>query len=241
MKEFENKNILVVGETGSGKSTFADKLVVDFILENSYRDLKLILIDPKQVQFSVYEGIPHLLTSIIYEIKKARNALIWLNQESLHRLEEFKKYDCSSIYDYNRKTKGRKMERIFVIIDELSDLMFADKSFFEDFIGRIINLSSVTGIYLIAGTSRLSPQHVITKKVLKFFPNRVCFKVQQRGDSIYILGESGAENLSSPREFFIKKIGSTKIKLLQMPYINDKQIIDAVDLINKKFIEDGTI
>ena len=134
MKIFLHKNILIAGRTGSGKSNFMHNLIVNLLEENSPAEVRLILIEPKRIEFAQYNGISHLLSEVIYDSIKAESALKWTWGQSLMRLKIIQEADSASIYKYNKiKYKKNKLPEIYIIIDEFSDLMAANSKFFEEY------------------------------------------------------------------------------------------------------------
>lgn len=235
MKKFLHKNILVAGQTGSGKSNFLHKMAGALLEENSPNDLRLILIDPKRVEFGIYNGLVHLLAEVIYESDKIKSALKWTWGESMRRLKEIEKLQSATIYEYNKiKYTKNKLPEIVIIVDELSDLMAYDKKFFENYIEKITALSKITGIYMILSTSKSIPA-VITKKISGCFLDRICFKTFNEEAPLLVLGEKGAEKLLNPGSCLIKNLTEFKSKSFQMPYISEEQVGDIIKNTKDKY------
>ena len=236
MKKFLHKNILIAGQTGSGKSNFMHKLLGTLLEENSPNDLRLILIDPKRVEFAIYNGLAHLLAEVIYESGKATSAFRWAWGESLSRLKQIEELHIASIYEYNKNRYiNNKLPEILIVIDEAADLMVFDKKFFENHIKKITALSSITGIYLIFSTSRPSPEHIITKKIRECFLDRIAFKLASEKESILVIGEKGAEKLSNLGSCLIKNLTGYKSKSFQMPYISEGEIGEIIKNAKDKY------
>lgn len=235
MKKFLHKNILIAGRTGSGKSNFMHNLIVNLLEENSPADLRLVLIEPKRIEFAQYNGISHLLAEVIYDSDKARSALKWTWGESLRRLKIIQEADSASIYKYNKiKYRKNKLPEIYIIIDEFSDLMAADSKFFEEYFEKITALSKMTGVYLLVASAKVIPV-VFTKRINNCFVDRICFKTFDENDSLLLLGEKGAEKLSNPGSCLVKNLVEFKIKNKQMPCISDEEIAEKIKVIKEKY------
>lgn len=217
MNQFLHRNILITGSTGSGKSNFLNKIIMTLIDENSSDDLKLFLIDPKGVEFGVYEGMTHIMSGVIYKSEEAKKVLSWAMDESLRRL--------------NNKQLKNTLPEIVIIIDEFSDLICSDKDFFEDCVEKITTLSETTGIYLVISTSRPSPKDVYTNKIMNCFSNKICFRVGSEDDSLLIIGQKGAEKLSEQGSCLIKDSANSKITSFQVPFISVEQMKEKIESI----------
>ncbi len=217
MNQFLHKNILITGSTGSGKSNFLNKIIMTLIDENSSDDLKLVLIDPKRVEFAVYEGVAHIMSDVIHESEEAKKVLSWAMDESLRRL--------------NNKQSKSALPEIVIIIDEFSDLICSDKDFFEDCIEKITAVSDTNRIYFVISTSRPSPKDVYTDKIMNCFSNRICFRVESENDSLLIIGQKGAEKLSEQGSCLIKDSANSKITSFQVPFISVEQIKEKIESI----------
>lgn len=235
MKQFQLKNILVVGQTGSGKSNFVERMIVDFLKERDPQELKLILIDPKKVQLMPFSGTAHLLIHIISKPKQAEGAFWWTWHEALRRKKVIEGAKANSIYDFNKHAdiKGRLPE-IILIIDELADLMIFDKDFFEEFMKKITDLSKVVGIYIIATTSRPSAEYVTTDAIRGCFPHRIGFRTLHE-DSSDIVGKENLETLTDPGSCFVNDMEKGEIQRMQMPYISFEEVKEAVRSIKEKY------
>ncbi len=235
MKNFLNKNILVIGSTGSGRSNFIDKLITSYLIENNPEDCKLLLIDPKKVNFGQYDGIAHLLSDVISSPSKAKSAFKWGWGESLRRLKAVENLGVDSVYEYKHDKEFRNnFPEIIIIIEELTDFIVSDKKFFEDYIKKITALSDITGIYIVAATARSIPD-VVTKKIRSSFLERVAFRLSTKEESVLAICEDGAEKLDKAGLCLVKNLIDLKTQKIQMPYISEKEIVEAVELIKEKY------
>ena len=206
------KHVLVAGSTGSGKSVCLNALLVSLICKYSPEDLRLILIDPKKVEFAVFDGLPHLMINeIIADAQKAVTALNWAIKEMERRysLFEQKTRDGSLVHnidDYNTKrTEDEdKLAKIVIVVDELADLMSVAKKDIEERIQRLAQKARAAGIHLVIATQRPSVD-VITGVIKGNLPTRLAFRVIQEVDSRTILDESGAEKLATGICFTVRK------------------------------------
>ncbi|MBR3680920.1 MAG: TIR domain-containing protein [Clostridia bacterium] len=190
---------LVAGATSTGKSVFLNTLVLSILFKAKPSEVKLILIDTKQVEFGGYAGIPHLLTPVIRDTKKAGSALAWVIEEMERRYELFYKLGVSNIDEYGKMQKsdpsiGENMPRIVVVADEIQDLMLHSKESFESLLMSILKKSRAAGIHLILATQRPSVD-VISGTLKANIPTRIAFKTATNADSRIILDQSGAESL----------------------------------------------
>lgn len=189
-------HLLIAGQTGSGKSMGINSIIVSLLYQNSPRDLRLILIDPKKVELKTYNNIPHLLTPVITEVDKAVNALRWLVMEMNRRYSLLEDVGARNRVEYNEKVeKDKQIPQIVCIIDELAELfMTGDKKTIEAYICRIAQLARAVGIHLIVATQRPSVD-VITGLIKANIPARIAFRVTSAVDSRTILDSIGAEDL----------------------------------------------
>jgi S-DNA-T family DNA segregation ATPase FtsK/SpoIIIE len=192
----EMTHLLIAGSTGSGKSCCLNALIVSLLYKYSPEDVKLILIDPKQVELSMYSGIPHLLLpEPIVDDDKAINALDWVIRETTRRYSVMKENGVNNIIEYNKKAvEGEHFYRIIIIVDEVSELMIRLKREFEDRIKSVTQLARAAGIHVVLATQRPSVD-VITGVIKTNLPSRIAFGVKSNHDSQTILGMPGAERL----------------------------------------------
>ncbi len=219
---------LIAGSTGSGKSVCINSIIIS-ILYNAFPDeVKLVLIDPKKVEFSMYRDIPHLLTPVISDTKIATATLKWLTEEMDRRYELIESAGARDIKSYNIKRNRSvedlpKLPYIVVIIDELADLMIVAAAEVEEYIQRISQLARAAGIHLIVATQRPST-NIITGTIKTNIPTRISFKVASSIDSRIILDEVGAEKLLGKGDMLLSDNGKPQLKRLQGSFISDEEI-----------------
>lgn len=222
---------LVAGSTGSGKSVCINTILVSLLLKNRPDELKLILVDPKQVELITYNDLPHLITPVISDPKTASEALKWSCDEMDRRYGAFASVRARGIKDYNEKCKTdlsmKKLPYIVIIIDELADLMQVCSSDVEDSIQRLTQKARAAGIHLICATQRPTTD-VIKGTIKNNIPTRVAFRVTAQVDSFTILDEGGAEALLGKGDMLLKNVG---IQRLQGSFIPDEEIDYVTDFI----------
>ncbi|MCL1924874.1 MAG: DNA translocase FtsK, partial [Defluviitaleaceae bacterium] len=215
-------HLLIAGATGSGKSVCINTLIVSLLYKSLPEEVKLIMIDPKVVELSVYDGIPHLLVPVVTDPKKAAGALNWAVREMLKRYEAFATTSVRDLEGYNRtlRAKGEKtLPQIVIIIDELSDLMMAAPNEVEDAICRLAQMARAAGIHLIIATQRPSVD-VITGLIKANVPSRLAFSVSSGTDSRTILDSVGAEKLLGRGDMLFSPIGVRKPMRVQGAFIS---------------------
>lgn len=241
-------HLLVAGTTGSGKSVCLNSIILSIIYKASPEDVKIVLIDPKRVEFSSYEGLPHLvMPQIITDTQKAINALSWAVNEMERRFEILGNARVKNIDEYNQTQdvvsgKVAKMPFIVVIVDELSDLMMTGKKEVEEKIIRIAQKSRAAGIHLILATQRPSVD-VITGLIKSNIPSRIAFAVTSAVDSMTILDRVGAEKLLGKGDMLYNPVGAQEPKRVQGCFITTSEINNIVDFVrdNNKPIFDKEI
>ena len=189
-------HLLIAGATGSGKSVCINTIIMSILYKSSPEDVKLLLIDPKMVELSIYNGIPHLLIPVVTD-KKAAFALNWAVDEMEKRYKLFAQNNVRDMNSYNSKVKasnGEELPTIVIIIDELADLMMVSAQEIEDYICRLAQMARAAGMYLIVATQRPSVD-VITGTIKANIPSRISFAVSSQVDSRTILDMAGAEKL----------------------------------------------
>lgn len=222
-------HILAAGATGSGKSVFLNNC----ILSTFYAGANLVLIDAKRVEFSMYEGIPHLITPICYDARTAAATLNNLCYEMEKRYKTLESSRCKNIQDY--RSQGGNMNYICVFIDELADLLLSSKAV-ESYLVKLAQLGRAAGIHLILATQR-PDSTVISGLIRANIPSRVCFAVQKSTDSRIILDMNGGESLKGRGDGLFLPIGSRTPTRFQAPYIDQKGLDRIVELarnVNKK-------
>lgn len=227
-------HLLVAGSTGSGKSVCINTIIAGILYKARPEDVKLILVDPKVVELSNYNGIPHLLTPVVTEPKKAASALHWAVAEMERRYQTFADNHVRDINSYNSQAE-QKMPFIVIIIDELSDLMMVAKVDVEDAILRLAQKARAAGIHLILATQRPSVD-VITGIVKANIPSRIAFAVSSQTDSRTIIDMGGAEKLLGKGDMLFYPIGMNKPVRVQGAFVSDAELNRIVDFIIKQSI-----
>lgn len=227
-------HLLVAGSTGSGKSVCINTIIAGILYKASPEDVKLILVDPKVVELSNYNGIPHLLVPVVTDAKKAASALHWAVAEMERRYQLFADNHVREINSYNQKAT-EKMPFIVIIIDELSDLMMVAKVDVEDAILRLAQKARAAGIHLILATQRPSVD-VITGIVKANIPSRIAFAVSSQTDSRTILDMGGAEKLLGKGDMLFYPIGFNKPVRVQGAFVSDSELNRIVDFITQQSI-----
>ncbi len=226
-------HMLIAGTTGSGKSVAIHSLIISLLYKNSPATLRLILIDPKRVELSVYEGLPHLVSSVITEGKKAVATLRFGIDEMDRRYEILLKAGCRDILSYNEKNKGEAMPYLVIIIDELADLMSQFGREIEGSIVRLAQMARATGIHLVVSTQRPSVE-VITGLIKANITARVALQVPSQIDSRTILDMAGAEKLLGGGDMLFVSSDLSKPKRIQGGYITDEEIEKVISFIKKE-------
>lgn len=224
-------HLLVAGSTGSGKSVGLNAMLMSLLCKSTPDELKLILVDPKRLEFSSYADMAHLLFPIVVDPKKAIGILRWVVREMEARYEKLANVGVRNIVDYNVRAKEVGFDHlpyIVVVIDELSDLMMTAGKDIEDVIARIAQMARASGIHLILATQRPSVD-VITGLIKVNFPSRISFRVTSRVDSRTILDVSGAEKLLGRGDMLFLDSTQANLRRIHGAYVSDKEIRDVVD------------
>ena len=214
-------HLLVAGTTGSGKSVCINSIIMSLLYKHGPDNCKFILIDPKMLELSSYEGIPHLLTSVITDAKKATSALSWTVKEMESRYRLMSSEGVKNIDGYNQKHK-LKMPYIVVVVDEMSDLMLVSGKEIEGYVQKLSAMARAAGIHIIMATQRPSVD-VITGTIKANFPTRISFQVSSKIDSKTILGEQGAEQLLGKGDMLFMS-SANKIFRIHGPYVSESEI-----------------
>ena len=214
-------HLLIAGTTGSGKSVCINTIIVSLLYRLSPDLCKFILIDPKMLELSAYEGIPHLLSPVITDSKKAASALGWTVKEMNSRYKLMSKEGVRNIDGYNSKHK-LKMPYIIVVVDEMSDLMLVAGKEIENYIQKLSQMARAAGIHIIMATQRPSVD-VITGTIKANFPTRISFRVSSKIDSRTILGEQGAEQLLGNGDMLFMS-SANRIVRIHGPYVSEKEV-----------------
>ena len=232
-------HLLIAGATGSGKSVCINSLIMSILFKAKPDEVKLILIDPKVVELSVYNGLPHLLIPVVTDPRKAANALNWAVSEMTNRYKVFAQNSVRDIATYNEKMAKEgndKMPQIVIVIDELADLMTVASAEVEEYITRIAQLARACGMHLVIATQRPSVD-VITGVIKANIPSRIAFAVSSHIDSRTILDTGGAEKLLGRGDMLYHPIGLPKPIRIQGTFISDDEIKRVVDSIREQQIE----
>ena len=236
-------HLMIAGSTGSGKSVCINTIITSILYKAGPDEVKLIMIDPKVVELSVYNGIPHLLIPVVTDPKKAAGALNWAVQEMTDRYQKFADANVREINGYNEKIetmevpegqeRPKKMERIVVIVDELADLMMVASKDVETAICRLAQLARAAGIHLIIATQRPSAD-VITGIIRANMPSRIAFAVSTATDSRIILDQAGADRLLGKGDMLFNPQGAPTPHRIQGAFISDNEIAAIIDDVKEK-------
>jgi S-DNA-T family DNA segregation ATPase FtsK/SpoIIIE len=214
-------HLLIAGTTGSGKSVCINTIILSLLYRHTPDKCKFILIDPKMLELSTYEGIPHLLCPVITEAKKAASVLGWVVKEMENRYRLMTKEGVRNIDGYNNKHK-LPMPYIVVVVDEMSDLMLVAGKEIENYIQKLSQMARAAGIHIIMATQRPSVD-VITGTIKANFPTRISFQVTSKIDSRTILGEQGAEQLLGKGDMLYMS-SANRIVRIHAPFVSDNEI-----------------
>ena len=229
-------HLLIAGATGSGKSVCINTLITSILYKADPKEVKLLLVDPKVVELSVYNGIPHLLIPVVTDPKKAAGALNWAVREMLGRYQSFAEHNVRDIKGYNqmKEDKGETdvMPQIVIVIDELADLMMAAPGEVEDSICRLAQMARAAGMHLIIATQRPSVD-VITGVIKANIPSRLAFAVSSGIDSRTILDSVGAEKLLGKGDMLFYPVGMSKPVRIQGAFVTDKEVENIVDFVKQ--------
>ena len=229
-------HLLVAGTTGSGKSVCLNSMIVSILYNAKPDEVKLLMIDPKQVEFTVYNGIPHLIVPVVSDPRKASGALAWAVTEMLSRYKTFSDNNVRDISGYNSICESigqKKMPQIVIFIDELSDLMMAAPHEVEDSICRLAQMARAAGMLLVIATQRPSVD-VITGLIKANIPSRISLKVSSQIDSRTIIDTAGAEKLLGNGDLLFYPVGIAKPQRIQGCFLSDKEVETVVDFIKKQ-------
>ncbi|HYZ87378.1 MAG TPA: DNA translocase FtsK 4TM domain-containing protein [Bryobacteraceae bacterium] len=246
-------HLLIAGSTGSGKSVMLNTLIMSLLYKSSPHDVRIIMVDPKRVELGMYEGIPHLLTPVITEARKATNALKNAVLEMERRLKLLALQGVRNIDQYNRKVRQMQsvprslfedgvtepeeelepLPYIVIIIDELADLMMLERNNVEEAVTRLAQMARAVGMHLVLATQRPSVD-VITGLIKANFPARISFRVATRVDSRTILDVMGAEHLLGKGDMLQLPPGSARLTRVHGAYVSESEIVDVVEFWKKQ-------
>lgn len=232
-------HLLIAGATGSGKSVCINTLIMSILYKADPKDVKLVMIDPKVVELSVYNGIPHLFCPVVTDPQEASAALNWAVREMMDRYNKFKELGVRNITGYNKKIKNvqdpevagyAKMPLLVIIVDEFADLMMVASKEVEDAVCRIAQLARAAGIHLVLATQRPSV-NVITGLIKANIPSRIAFSVSSSIDSRTILDKNGAEKLIGKGDMLFFPSGYSEPVRVQGAFVSDKEVSDVVEFL----------
>lgn len=229
-------HILVAGATGTGKTICLNSLIISLLYQNPPEILKFILIDPKRVEFPIYNSLPHLLTPVILDVNQSVSALKWLINEMERRFEVFAEKRARDIIGYNqvaKKEETSQLPYIILIIDELADLMTARGREIEAGIVRLAQMARAVGIHLVLATQRPSVE-VVTGLIKANITSRIAFQVASQVDSRTVLDVAGSEKLLGSGDFLYLSAETTKPKRIQSAYISEKEVRKTVSFLEQK-------
>ncbi|MGB9883520.1 MAG: DNA translocase FtsK, partial [Microgenomates group bacterium] len=229
-------HVLIAGATGSGKSVLLNAWICSFLFRTRPEELRMILVDPKRVELSIYNDIPHLLTPVIVEAEKIISALKWTVAEMEARYKIFAQYKVRNLESYNALPNVEKKPYILFIIDELADLMIFAPAEAEELITRIAQMARATGIHLILATQRPSVD-VITGLMKANIPTRIAFNVSSMIDSRVIIDMPGAEKLLGRGDMLYLPPDKAKPIRVQGPYISEKDVQNLVNFLKNQYPE----
>ncbi len=230
-------HLLIAGTTGSGKSVCVNSMIMSILFNAEPTEVKLLMIDPKQVEFTVYGGIPHLLVPVVSDPRKASGALNWAVTEMLGRYKKFAERNVRDITGYNKlaakEPELEPMNRIVIFIDELSDLMMVAQSEVEDAICRLAQMARAAGMHLVIATQRPSVD-VITGLIKANIPSRIALSVSSQIDSRTILDSAGAEKLLGYGDMLYSPVGMAKPLRVQGAFVSDGEVENVVNFIKNQ-------
>ena len=229
-------HMLIAGTTGSGKSVCINSILISLIYKSTPEEVRLIMVDPKMIELSIYDGIPHLLIPVVTDPKKAAGALGWAVTEMMKRYKLFSEAGVRDLESYNREMRkredGETLPQIVIVIDELADLMFVAAGEVEEAIARIAQMARAAGMHLIIATQRPSAD-VITGIMKANIPSRIAFTVASQIESRIILDTPGAEKLIGRGDMLYKPLDMNKPLRVQGCFITTKEVEEVVSFIKK--------
>lgn len=232
-------HLLIAGTTGSGKSVCVNSIIMSILMKSTPQDVRLIMVDPKKVEFMMYNGIPHLLIPVVTDPKKAAGALAWAVNEMLNRYKQFSDNNVRDFTGFNELAKDHdsglmKMSHIVIFIDELADLMMASPKDVEDSIVRLAQMARAAGMHLVIATQRPTV-NVVTGLIKANIPSRIALMVASQTDSRVILDVSGAEKLLGNGDMLYMPVGLPKPVRVQGCFVSDKEVERVVEFIKQTF------
>jgi S-DNA-T family DNA segregation ATPase FtsK/SpoIIIE len=236
-------HLLIAGATGAGKSVGLNSMISSLLYKATPNDVKFIMIDPKRIELSIYNGIPHLITPVVTDMKKATNALFWAVREMERRYELLSENKSRNINQYNKKLAKEKNEGkedrpetlpyIVIIIDELADLMMVSSRDVEVALTRLAQMARAAGLHIILATQRPSVD-VLTGIIKANFPTRISFQVSSKTDSRTILDSNGAENLLGDGDMLYVPPGTAKLQRIHGSFISEEELGKVIDFLKQQ-------
>ncbi len=236
-------HLLIAGATGTGKSVGLNTMICSILYVANPDKVKFIMVDPKRIELSIYNGIPHLITPVVTDVKEATNALFWAVKEMERRYELLAENKCRNLKQYNRKIKKEKklstqniyeeLPYIIIVIDELADLMMVASRDVETALTRLAQMARASGIHLILATQRPSVD-VLTGIIKANFPTRLTFQVASRIDSRTIIDSNGAENLLGNGDMLLLPPGTAKLQRIHGVYISETEITRITEFLKNQ-------
>lgn len=232
-------HLLIAGTTGSGKSVCVNSIIMSILMKSTPDDVRLIMVDPKKVEFMMYNGIPHLLIPVVTDPKKAAGALAWAVNEMLNRYKMFSENNVRDFSGFNELAEDpdsglTKMSHIVIFIDELADLMMASPKDVEDSIVRLAQMARAAGMHLVIATQRPTV-NVVTGLIKANIPSRIALMVASQMDSRVILDSGGAEKLLGNGDMLYMPVGLPKPVRVQGCFVSDKEVEHVVEFIKQTF------
>ena len=236
-------HLLIAGATGTGKSVGLNAMICSLLYKSTPDQVKLIMIDPKRIELSLYDGISHLITPVVTDVKKATNALFWAVREMERRYQLLSEHKARNITQFNQKmekakpgpdgVKPEKLPLIVIIIDELADLMMVASRDVEVALTRLAQMARASGIHLILATQRPSVD-VLTGIIKANFPTRLSFQVSSRTDSRTIIDSNGAESLLGNGDMLLLPPGTAKLQRIHGAYISEEELTRIIEFLKEQ-------
>jgi len=232
----EAPHMLIAGATGSGKTVFIDDILTSILFKASPEDVQLILMDPKRVELSLYNGIPHLKSSVVYDMADFLDSFLWVEDEIIKRYDLFSRHGVKNIDKYNSNVgdfRDNKLPRIVVIIDEFSDMVMSAPTELHNLVDRIARLGRGAGIHLILAT-QLPVAKIVTPQIKANIPFRAAFTIIDSKEAKVVMDKTGAERLMGNGDMLISAIGRPDPIHAQAAYVSETEITQIVEYVKGK-------